>query len=48
MTGLSLEKQIHAKLVIVQKSSLIYLTEAAMGIRFHSLLGVRFLIRKSP
>ena len=28
-TGLSLEEQIHAELVIVQRSSSVYLTEAA-------------------
>ena len=31
MTSLSLEKQIHAELVIIQKSSLVYLAEARAG-----------------
>ena len=47
MIGLNLEEQIHAELVIVRKSSSEYLTEAAMGNRFHALHRVRSLIRRS-
>ena len=47
-TGLSLEDQIHAKLVIVRRSCSVYLMEAAVGTRFYALLGVRFFIWKSP
>ena len=39
MTGLSLEEQIYAELVIVQKSSSVYLSEAMVGTRFPALLG---------
>ena len=46
-TSLSLEEQIHAELIIIQRSSLVYLTEATVGTRFHALLGVRSFIRKS-
>ena len=48
MTGLNLEEQIHAKLVIVQRSSSVYLTEAVVGTRFHASLGMRSLIWRSP
>ena len=37
-TGLSLEEQVHAELVIAQRFSLVYLTEAAVGARFPALL----------
>ena len=47
-TGLNLEERIHAELVVVRKFSSVYLTEAAVGTRFHISLGVRSLIRKSP
>ena len=48
-TGLSLEEQIYAELVIVQRSSLVYLSEAAMGTRFPILLGAGVLyLEESP
>ena len=46
MTGLNLEERIHAKLVIVQRSSLLYLTEAAVKTRFNASFGMKFLIRR--
>ena len=36
---MSLEEQIHAELVIVRRSSSVYLTEAAVGTRFPASLG---------
>ena len=49
MTGLSLEEQVHAELVIARKFSSLYLTEAVVGTRFPALLnaGVRCL-EESP
>ena len=49
MTGLSLEEQVHAELVITQKFSSVYLIEATMGTRVPALLnmGVRCL-EESP
>ena len=43
-TGLSLKERIYAELVIVQKSSLMYLAEALIATRFHASLGVRSFI----
>ena len=45
---LNLEEQIHAKLAIVRKSSLIYLMENLIGTRFHVSLEVKSLIWRSP
>ena len=42
-TDLSLEEQIHAELVIVRRSSSVYLTEAAVGTRFPASLGAGVL-----
>ena len=46
-TGLSLEEKIRAELVIVRRSSSVYLTEVMMGTGPHASLGVSPLIRKS-
>ena len=40
-TGLSLEERIRAELVIIRRSSSVYLTEVMMGIGPHASLGVR-------
>ena len=42
-TDLSLEEQIHIELVIVRRSSSVYLTEATMGTKFPASLGARVL-----
>ena len=47
-TGLSLEEKVNTKCVIVQRSFLVYLMEAMMRTRFHTLRKVKSLIYRSP
>ena len=48
-TDLSLEEQIHAELVIVRRSSLVYLMKAAVWTRFPASLAAGVLcLEKSP
>ena len=48
-TGLSLKEQVHVELVITQKFSLMYLTKAAVGVRFPALLNTGvFCLEESP
>ena len=48
-TGMSLEEQIYVELVVVQRSSSVYLSEAMVGTRFPTLLDAEvFCLEESP